>query len=174
MARWVDIPGYESAYEVSDEGQVRSKARDVETRNRFGVFLRHYPAKLKTLQVDKDGYLTVGLCHGGKQKTHRVNRLVLSAFVKEASVGAEACHRDHDKTNNSLDNLCWGTRQENEDAKSDSRRRPLSTRNKLTMTEATAIRSMYSAGQSMKHIAEIFKTHHSNVWLIVKGRTWQA
>lgn len=174
MDTWVDIPGFEGFYEVSDKGVVRSKERSVLSRNRFGEFVRTYKSAEKAPGVGTDGYPMVSLCRDGKQKSYRLSRIVLLSFIGPGPDGAEACHSDHNKLNNELENLHWGTRRENEAEKTQSGRRPKSTVNKLTRDDAVAIRSLHASGQSLKRIAELFKTHHSNVWLIVKGHTWQA
>ena len=49
----------------------------------------------------------------GKQCTRFVHSLVLTAFVGPRPTGMYALHRDDDPTNNSLDNLYWGTPSEN-------------------------------------------------------------
>ena len=49
----------------------------------------------------------------GKQCTRFVHSLVLTAFVAPRSNGMCALHKDDDPTNNSLDNLYWGTQSEN-------------------------------------------------------------
>ena len=49
----------------------------------------------------------------GKQCTRFVHSLVLTAFVAPRPEGMYALHKDDDPTNNSLDNLYWGTQSEN-------------------------------------------------------------
>lgn len=61
----------------------------------------------------KNGYLAIVLHKGGDTKTKYVHRLVLESFTGPAPEGMECLHIDGDKTNNHLDNLRWGTRQEN-------------------------------------------------------------
>lgn len=125
---WRAIPGYEGLYEVSSLGQVRSMTRTVPARNRFGSMLKRYEGRVKATHLDKDGYVYLGLYRGGTGQMHRVSRLVLLAFVGQPEPGMEACHDDHDKTNNALSNLSWGTRLENEQAKTAAGRRPANTR----------------------------------------------
>ncbi len=101
--RWLPVPGYEGVYSVSDQGRVR---REVGPPRRMVRLLK--PA-LKTT-----GYMAVTLCRPGRrQQTGMVSRLVLLAFVGEATAGHECCHKDGDPTNDRLDNLRWGTRKEN-------------------------------------------------------------
>lgn len=96
MEYWLPVVGYEGLYEVSDLGRVRS------------------PRKVLLPHVGRNGYLTVGLSKQGWQRTLRVHRLVLEAFVGPCPQGMECLHHpDPDKANNSLGNLRWGTRAEN-------------------------------------------------------------
>ena len=47
------------------------------------------------------------------RSTFRVHRLVLEAFVGPCPAGLECRHLDTDPLNNRLENLVWGTREEN-------------------------------------------------------------
>lgn len=110
---WVEIPGYEGAYAVSDLGRVKSLARRVRlwtpnagelTRMVSERILRPGPQK------SKSGHLTVAL---GKGNSKLVHKLVLLAFEGPCPDGFEVLHRDGDPANNRLDNLRYGTRSEN-------------------------------------------------------------
>ena len=92
-----DIPGYEGMYEVSNLGRVKN----VET----GRILK--PGK------DRYGYLKVVLCKNGTRKTIKVHRLVALTFLPNPNNYPEVNHRDEDKTNNTVDNLEWCTRDYN-------------------------------------------------------------
>ena len=94
---WARVPGYEGLYEVSNLGEVWSL--------QTGRVLRQNPSS--------GGYLVVTLCRAGRQKTHTVHRLVLTAFVGPCSAGMQARHLDGNQRNNRLDNLAWGTASEN-------------------------------------------------------------
>ena len=89
-----------SNYEVSDEGQIKSLKT----------------GKLMTPQKDKDGYLYIKLYDNNTKKyTHkRLHRLVLENFDRMPKEGEECHHKDNNRQNNKLENLCWVTRQEND------------------------------------------------------------
>lgn len=174
MSTWKPIPGYEGLYEISDAGEVRSLDRVVARLTPTGnAGTRHYFAKTKTIYSDRDGYSCVSLCKGGVQKPYRVSRLVLTAFEQPSKPGEEACHKNHDKLDNSIRNLRWGTRQENEDDKTSSGRRPRNTINKLTASDVALAKKLRLDGLTYKEIGKVLSCHLSNVWLIVKGATWQ-
>jgi hypothetical protein len=154
MTTWKPIPDYVGLYEASDEGAVR--------HSKFDRLLKQHP--------DKDGYLQVRLCKNNKARTVRVSRVVLLAFVGAPAHKQEALHKDHDRKNNSLQNLEWGSRLENEQQKTLAGRRPRTA--KLTAEQVSEIRALRSAGATLKSIASTFDTHFSNVSLICRGATW--
>lgn len=105
MERWLPVPGYEGAYEVSDRGRVRSLDRiTAQGRPCKGIVL--------TQLNGSKGYKQVGL-HRSGQTTHHVHRLVLLAFAGPAPEGMEVRHLNGDRTDNTLANLTWGTHLEN-------------------------------------------------------------
>jgi hypothetical protein len=108
MNTWIRIPEWDF-YEVSDDGQVRSQDRQIRTR--WGTtFLR----KGKVLKpISHRGYWAVTLREEGRNRTTKVHTLVLEAFVGPRPDGLEARHLDGNTDNNSLQNLKWGTRSEN-------------------------------------------------------------
>lgn len=116
--RWVAVVGYEGRYEVSDTGLVRSLDQQVVTRRRAhktGDGMTEYVSVrkgriLKPGSLGTSRHLHVVLA-GRSDRT--VHSLVLEAFVGPCPPGMMARHLDDDPTNNSLGNLCWGTRSEN-------------------------------------------------------------
>lgn len=108
--RWLPVPGYEGAYEVSDLGNVRSVDR----------WVRHYSAgwgrrrgRLLKQTPGPDGRLTVKLSVRSVTRTHLVHQLVLKAFVGPRPPGMFGCHNDGDHTSNLLGNLRWDTPRSN-------------------------------------------------------------
>ncbi len=63
------------------------------------------------------GYQRVWLYNEHGRKKYRVNVLVCTAFHGPRPPGKESSHKDGDRGNNSADNLCWKTHQENMDDK---------------------------------------------------------
>jgi hypothetical protein len=64
------------------------------------------------LTPDPKGYIGIKL-GAGNDRFRRVNRLVLEAFVGTPLPGQVCRHLDGDKTNNRVENLCWGSTREN-------------------------------------------------------------
>lgn len=109
---WRPVVGFESAYDVSNFGQVRSLERMVPYR--FKGMARIQKGRMLKPALDRNGYHFVTLCLNGVRRTKRVSCLVLEAFVGPCPDGHESLHfpeRDH--SNNRVDNLRWGTQKEN-------------------------------------------------------------
>ncbi len=79
---WKPVKGYEGLYEVCNYGNVRRLA--TRTYNGHGSFIKS--GKLLRPTTDKDGYLVVGLCDRGRNKTAKVHRLVAEAFIPNPNV----------------------------------------------------------------------------------------
>ena len=96
---WRDVVGYEGLYQVSDQGRVKSFKWNKER------FLKP--------SMDKDGYLLVTLCAGGKPKTLKVHRLVCEAFHENPDNKPQVNHINEDKVDNRACNLEWCTCKQN-------------------------------------------------------------
>ena len=102
MEIWKSCVGYESFYEVSNFGNVRSLKRPVKTS--LGIALKG-GINLKKI-IASTGYEVVNLTTGAKKrKQEHVHRLVLRAFCGDPPPKMEACHSDGVRTNNVLTNL---------------------------------------------------------------------
>ena len=92
---WRPVRGF-PGYEVSSLGRVRDL---------YG---------LRKTSPDKDGYPRLHLRKDKKQYYRGVHRLVCEAFHGPPPFqGAQALHRDGNKSNTSPDNLYWGTHKQN-------------------------------------------------------------
>lgn len=104
---WRDIEGFENLYQVSNKGNVRSLGRTILTNRNGTPYYKSYPAKLKKLSKDSDGYYQTTLSIDGKNKTYKVHRLVAQVFVPNPNDLPMINHKDEDKTNNCVENLEW-------------------------------------------------------------------
>ncbi len=93
---WLDIPGYEGLYKISNLGRVKNKNNTIMS------------------QVFNSGYLVLGLTKDKVQKNIRVHRLVALAFIGDSiNEKNEVNHKNGIKTDNREKNLEWVTRIEN-------------------------------------------------------------
>jgi hypothetical protein len=107
---WKDIIDYEGIYQVSNLGRVKSVGREFLDRNSKKHCVRERILK----SVDNDnGYLIVGLRKDGKNKMHRIHRLVALSFVPNLGNKKTVNHKNLIKYDNRADNLEWSTQSEN-------------------------------------------------------------
>lgn len=112
MTIWRDIKGYESIYQVSDTGLVRSLDRTVWNKG-VGV-MQNLKGKILKPKVHTTGYYEVMLYNQyRKTKMHRVHRLVAENFLDNPQDKKIVNHKDGIKTNNNVSNLEWCTSIEN-------------------------------------------------------------
>lgn len=108
---WHPCAGYETHYEVSNLGNVRSIERMV--NNRLNTGLRKSPQRLLKAGKSKSGYLIVSFCVDGVKSNQTIHRLVARAFLPNESNKPQVNHKDGNKHNNHLDNIEWVTVSEN-------------------------------------------------------------
>ena len=114
---WASVPGYEGMYEASNQGRIMSIRRQVPSKTWRGkeTLTTVNGGVLVPLKISKYGHLGVNLSKSGKPTLLRVHRLVLEAHSGPCPDGFECRHLDGNPENNSLDNLSWGTHQQNVD-----------------------------------------------------------
>ncbi|MGF7219072.1 hypothetical protein GGR92_005252 [Spirosoma lacussanchae] len=94
---WKDVESYESLYQVSNLGRVKSKSR--------GTFLKCYK--------DKSGYWRVSLTRRNKTTSKLLHRLIACHFIPNPEGKPQVNHIDGNKSNPSIENLEWVTPTEN-------------------------------------------------------------
>ena len=162
-ASWRTHPFYTN-YEVSNTGLVRrrTKARGAIV----GKILKPTP---------KDGYASVYLA----PQRHRrgVHCLVLEAFVGPRPDGMQCRHLNGVRTDNSLENLSWGTRQQNyadsviHGTSSRGERNGLS---RLTARDVADIRCRHASGSITQYaLANEYCVSHTTMGRIIQRRMWK-
>ena len=102
-----NIPGY-PGYHISKRGKIYSRW-DV---NGKGILSKRY--HLKQPHLNKNGRYTIGLSQPGIGTTKwLVHRLVALVYLPNPEGLPYVCHKDNVPTNNSVNNLYWGTQKDN-------------------------------------------------------------
>lgn len=113
MEKWKAIPGWEGFYEVSDAGRIRSVDRII-AHGRSGT-MSIKGKELKQHREDDGSYFHVTLSRPGrKPKCFNTHIVVLTSFIGPPSNGLVGCHGPGGNSDNTLFNLRWDTRSENE------------------------------------------------------------
>lgn len=105
-----------------------------------------------------------------------VHRLILEAFAGKCPPGKEACHNDGNKTNNAIENLRWDTRKRNASDRYKHGTIQFGEKcllAKLSTRAVIEIRRLYRSGKTRRALAQQFGVTASNIWRIVKGKSWQ-
>lgn len=96
-----------------------SEMREIEDRpgyfvTRMGQVWSETSKKFLKPTLANNGYRVVNLPYApGKYRVHSVHRLVAKAFIPNPNNLPKVLHGDNDRSNNSVDNLRWGTQSDN-------------------------------------------------------------
>lgn len=107
---WKDVVGFEKYFQISNFGNVLSKARKV--WNGKG-FYNKSQVLLKPSQNHK-GYPIAYLGANNEKRTIPIHRLVAIAFIPNPNNLPQVNHIDGNKQNNRVDNLEWCTNSDNQ------------------------------------------------------------
>jgi len=109
MDHFEDIIGYEGCYQINRLGQVR---RIASGSRKVGQILK--------AKINSTRYLQIQLSKDGVQKLYLVHRLLGFQFIPNPENKLEIDHIDRNKNNNSLENLRWATRKEQNNNRSNN------------------------------------------------------
>lgn len=102
---WKDVIGFESLYQVSNIGRVKSMSL-----KRGWI---QQGERILAQSTTWDGYFRVGLTKGGKRYNYGVQRLVALAFIPNPENKPIVNHINGIKKDNRVENLEWVTEREN-------------------------------------------------------------
>lgn len=145
---WRAIPGY--AYEVSSVGTVRNAKTH------------------KVLTPMRTGWRAVVRLSTNPRVDSPVSHLVLSAFKGDRPLLGVAMHIDDNPHNNHVDNLRWGTMQDNA---RDMAQKCRGGTQVLTPEVVTEIRARRASGERGRELAAVYGISEQRVCDIYKGRT---
>lgn len=166
---WKDIAGFEGYYQVSNLGRVRSLDRLIKRKN------GHHKRKGKILaqSSDKKGYKRLQL-HKNGMKSHKVHRLVASAFIESYCQNLQINHIDGDKSNNNLCNLEWVTPEQNTKHALKTGLISIGEKSKHSkIDEIQALTILTMPANKRKQLQETYGLSLSAIQHIQHGRSWK-
>lgn len=143
---------------------------------------RHAGEFRKTLSqvkggLNAKGYIVATLTDtNGRNRPHRVHRLILEAFVGPCPLGMQCRHKDGDRTNNSLSNLAWGTPKENTTDKFRHGTMLMGMQvatSRLTDSDVLKIKELQSGGLGHRKIAKLYGVSRSAIQAVCTGKSWK-
>lgn len=108
MEVWKDIIGYESLYQISNKGNVKSKERVIIYNNGKSVF---YKSKERKPSISE--YRKIALSKNNSVKLFKISRLVAIHFLPKNLNRNVVNHKDYNKFNDDVENLEWVSNSEN-------------------------------------------------------------
>ena len=151
---------YSEKYEVSTDGHIRN----IKTKK----VLNEFQGKDQYLRTQFDG------------KTRLIHRAVAKTFIPNPNNLPEVNHKNGDKSNNSVDNLEWCTRNENlRHAYIHGLRTAKGINNarcKLNEDDVSYIKKHYIRGDKKygaKALAQKFSVAHQTVCAVISGQNWR-
>lgn len=171
---WRPVLRWESLYEVSNFGRVRSLDRQIINKRKNGVQSRYLQkGRLLRIGIFGNGYQYVRLSANGAAQTLLVHRIVALAFLGTPKApGNHINHKNGNKSDNRPENLEWVTPSENHRHRvhvlgkdnlpkpgDDGYRNP----NRASKELEDRIIELRKAGLKLKQIAEILEINGSQV-----------
>ena len=154
---WADIEGY-PGYKVSNQGRVSSGPRPGYERRKT-IILKPFINK---------GYQRVFLSCNGEQRSFAVHRLVLNAFVGDRE-DMSALHLDNNPCNNAVENLAWGSHEEN---MLQMRKQKRSGKHSLRRFTDEQVREIRASSLSCVKLSRIYKCGQTQIHRIKQRKTY--
>lgn len=170
---WRPCPGYETSYEVSSLGSVRSIDRIAGKRR--GVV----KSKILKPYVNRRGYLEVNLFAQSSSLPKIIHRLVAKAFIENPNSLPQVNHIDGNKFNNASDNLEWMNNSENQKhayklGLQPSRAGENNSKAKITNKDVTLLKELYNSGKNIVEVSKTMNISLDSIRQIIYGRTWKS
>jgi hypothetical protein len=179
IEEWKNIIGFDTQYEISNFGRVRSKNRYVnitEKKQRF------YKSKILKQTTQRNGYKCIGLHLNKYVKIFLIHRLVADMFILNKEKKTQINHIDGNKNNNNVSNLEWCTCSENNLHRTRTLRYNICEAHhnaKLTQKQVDYIREIKKIADENKirnwgcgKLAKEFNVSYGAISRIVNNRRW--
>src|SRR5258707_7817611 len=166
---WMPIKGYETFYDVSSFGRVKSLDRVVVQKNG-----KLYSVKERILSPNTvgTGYLAVQLCIKGDKKKILIHIMVAIAFHENPENKPEVNHKDSNKKNNHYSNLEWATELENSAHAKEHGLSPFGDRIKTALFSNATVLEIFNSMLSYSELMNKYKVSRPFICDIKTGKKW--
>lgn len=168
--KWVDIPGWEMRYRVSEHGHVRSKDMVVGAKGGATAIRK---GRLLTQVLKNSGYFAITLTNGVDRPQVAIHRLVARAFIGECPLGLHVLHSDGDKANNHYSNLRYGTPAENVADTAKHGRQRMGATHPMAKLDEAAVRHIRTSKQRGVDMAALYHVTAAHISAIRRNKVWQ-
>jgi len=169
---WKEFIFQDYCYAVSNLGKVKSFKKLVERKN--GNYIQE--EKILKGYISKDyGYVYVRLGKIRKSKLFTIHKLVCKYFIGGRPSRYDIRHLDGNKLNNNINNLCYGSRSENERDKiihGRSNRGSRQGNSKLKENDVKEIINLYKNGLKIYELAKKHNVNWATIYNIIMGKSW--
>jgi transposase-like protein len=165
---WRPVVGFEQKYEVSSIGRVRSIAR---FKRKSRELYRIEPNMLTPTK--NKGYPCVVLTGITGSRTAKVHHLVLEAFVGPRPEGMITRHLNGVRDDNRVENLAWGTFQENSDDMRQHGTKCLGRAVPGAKLNEEAVRDILTGRLSVLKFAALYGVNPTTVDKVRQGLNWR-
>lgn len=173
---WRDVVGYESSYEVSSYGKIKSIERRCASKNGK---TRKVPERIMKPKIDRYGYSAIHLSKNGERRDFTIHRLVALAFIPNPENLPQVNHKDGDKLDNRVDSLEWCSAQYNVQHSFDNglQKVPCGTDRpffKMSDEKVREVRKRYATeGISLVKLAKDYDICPQTLHSIILLKTWK-
>ncbi len=154
-------------YAITKDGRVWSSPRRGSSIR--GMWLRS--------ASHKKGYLFVVLYKHRKKYIRQIHRLVLETYIGLCPSGMQCRHLDGNPANNKLENLCWGTPQENQQDRIQHGTSNRGSRNGQTKLKEKDVRTIFQMCQdgeaTHQELTDTFGVSRKTIRNIATKQTWK-
>lgn len=170
MTNWTDIPGWETRYQITEHGLVRSKDMTVGAKG-GGTAVRR--GRVLASVAKNNGYLCVTLADGFNRPQIGIHRLVARVFIGECPLGLNVLHNDGNKLNNHYSNLRYGTQADNHADTLKHGRRPVGESHALAKLCEKDVLFIRASNESGVVLAQVFGVAPAHISAVRRRRAWK-
>jgi hypothetical protein len=160
---WAKVPNYEQFYEISNHGRFARLKPDGRVIRKLNICTHYLSVSVKSINKKP-------------QKSLYIHKLVANVFIGARPDGMVIRHLDGNRYNNRVDNLSYGTVQQNIEDVKKHKTQWHENNGRALLTERCVNAIKYLHNEKIvcsRDIAKAFNVSDSTICSIIKGRNWK-